>query len=999
VSEEVIKATDRLDLFFRAHTVPATPQKEYRSKRRAMQPKDALIFRCATTSDEKKDLLFGAYIGAELEGAEYVAKEIGLFYREGHPEEFRALTRFVKDSAYELGSVEEFRRKVFLKYLKAGALIVAYDAPFEISRIAIKWNKSTKTRRAFSFYFRMFWDKKAAKMRPSGYEPGISIESIDAAKAIYRPIKYKFEERDAKKEEGKKFSNVHILDLKTLTSVLTGEVYSFPSACDIFGAPASRKRKSYLRVIKPAIEGLLRDVNAELVLLNRLQKEFGRHPVDLASDRCYSPATLAKSYLSAMGIKPPQEKCKIPDRINGIAAQASAGGRAECIIRKTPLPVTYLDFHAQFPAVSHRLGCRELLCAESLEFPDFTRGAREMVERTNLDDCFRSKLWKSLRWLALVEPNDDVVPMRARFGQRADSDPTMAWNFLTSKQPTWMTGPDVIAAKLITGKPLKILEAIKVVPRGAQRGLVPVKLHSQTKVAPRRDDLAVKLVELRSAMKIKNPELAGGLKVAANSAAFGIFSQLDVRSLDSGSPLRVFSGDTDYLTPPVEVWERPSEFYCPVIASLVTGGSHLLCAMLERVVRDLVGRIAAMDTDSAMIVSTKHGGLVPCAGGPHRLANYQAGSENAAIRALSFAEVEGIRKRFESLNPWGKTLKTPFLKLEKENFEANGVRQPVNFYGISAKLYCLFNLDGNRLLVRKPSGHGLGFLQAPYTIADWQRRTGRKWKESLPPWVYEAWHFIVSRELGLSHRPPAWFKQPAVMVVPITTPQVLSRLGSFKAELRPFTAVTVPFPKRETVRDPLWTGYFIMPHTEKLHDLHGRTMVNIVSGEGFHIYDKNSSRLPKPPGWLSLKTMDDEINHILSRAESKFCTPNGGVCTSKTVGLLARRHIVAGDFHYIGKEASTRWAGGPDPSMLADAGALDPADETCREYERVVDAKYLDQIRTEAKQFSNKLLSRRSGVARSAIVNFKKGRNTIKPRTLRKLTKAIHDLQNKSMNN
>jgi transposase-like protein len=85
--------------------------------------------------------------------------------------------------------------------------------------------------------------------------------------------------------------------------------------------------------------------------------------------------------------------------------------------------------------------------------------------------------------------------------------------------------------------------------------------------------------------------------------------------------------------------------------------------------------------------------------------------------------------------------------------------------------------------------------------------------------------------------------------------------------------------------------------------------------------------------------------------------------------------------------------------MLADAGALDPADETCREYERVVDAKYLDQIRTEAKKFSNKLLSRQSGVARCAIMNFKKGKNTIKPRTLRKLTKAIHNLQNKNVKN
>ncbi|HTS05058.1 MAG TPA: helix-turn-helix transcriptional regulator [Candidatus Eisenbacteria bacterium] len=988
---------DRLDLHFRAHTVPVTPQKEYRSKRRAAQPKDALIFRCATTDDEKKDLLFGSYVCAELEGDQYVAKEIGLFYREGHPEEFQALVRFVTRSAYEIGSLEQFRRNVFLKYLKARALIVAYDAPAEISRVAIKWNKSSKIRRAFSFYFRLFRDKKTGKIRPSPFDPGISIESLDAAKAIYRPIKYRFHDKDADQEEDdKKFSNIHILDLKTLTSVVTGKVYSFRSACDIFGAPASRHRKSYSRVTKPAIERLLRDVTAELELLNRLTLEFQRHPVDLLAEHCYSPATLAKSYSSEMGIKPPQEKFKIPDTINGIASQSGAGGRAECSVRQTPVPVTYVDFHAQFPAVSHLLNCREILCAESLEFADFTKETRELVERASLDDCFRPKFWKGLRWFALVEPNDDVVGIRARFSQRADSDPTMAWNYLTSKQAIWMTGPDVIAAKLMTGKPLKILKAIKVVPHGVQTGLVPVKLRSEMKVDPRRDDLAVKLVELRSAMKSKKPELAGGLKVAANSAAFGIYSQIDVRTLDSRSRLRVFSGEMEYQTPPTEIWERPSEFHCPVISSLVTGGSHLLCAMLERTVRNMCGQIAAMDTDSAMIVSTKDGDLIPCAGGPHNLAHYQARSGNNAIRALSFTEVESIRERFERLSPWRKTLKTSFLKLEAENFDATGNRQQLNYYGIAAKLYCLFNLEGSRLVVRKPSGHGLGFLQAPYTIAQWQRRTGRKWKEDLPPWIYEAWHFELSRELGLPHRPPSWLKQPAVMAVPITTPQIRARLGVFKDDIRPFTVMTVPFPKRETVQDPLWTGYFIMPQPARLNDLHGRTMVNIMSGEAFHIYDKHSSKLPKPPGWLSLRTMEDEINRILSRAESKFCDPNGGVCTPKTIGLLARRHIVAGEFHYIGKEASTRWAGGVDLSMMPEAGLIDPADETSREYERVVDPKYLDQIRTEAKQFSTKNLSRKSGIARSAIMNFKKGRNSIKPRTLRKLIRAIHVLQNKT---
>ena len=186
-----------------------------------------------------------------------------------------------------------------------------------------------------------------------------------------------------------------------------------------------------------------------------------------------------------------------------------------------------------------------------------------------------------------------------------------------------------------------------------------------------------------------------------------------------------------------------------------------------------------------------------------------------------------------------------------------------------------------------------------------------------------------------------------------------------------------------------------MLHTEKLNDLHGRTVVNIVSGETFHVYDKNSSRLPKPPGWLSLRTMEDEINRILSRAESKFCAPTGGVCTPKPVGLLARRHITAGDFHYIGKEASTGWAGGPDPSMLADAGALGPG------------GRNLPRIRKSGRRkISRSNPSRSKAIFYSASVSpvrscqvrhnkLQKGKNTIKSRKLRKLIKVIHYLHGK----
>jgi hypothetical protein len=85
--------------------------------------------------------------------------------------------------------------------------------------------------------------------------------------------------------------------------------------------------------------------------------------------------------------------------------------------------------------------------------------------------------------------------------------------------------------------------------------------------------------------------------------------------------------------------------------------------------------------------------------------------------------------------------------------------------------------------------------------------------------------------------------------------------------------------------------------------------------------------------------------------------------------------------------------------MMGDAGVLDSTHATFREYERIVDPKYLEQIRAEAKEFSTKRLSRQSGLAECAIRSFKNEKNTIRRRSLRRLIRAIHDLQNKSMNN
>lgn len=122
----------------------------------------------------------------------------------------------------------------------------------------------------------------------------------------------------------------------------------------------------------------------------------------------------------------------------------------------------------------------------------------------------------------------------------------------------------MIAAKLITGESTKILKAIRVIPHGVQPGLKPVKLYGQIEVNPLRDDLASKLVELRASVKARDPKLAGGLKIAANAAAYGIFCQLNVKDLDSSSPLQVFSGQTTYPTPPTKVVGKTRRLVLPL---------------------------------------------------------------------------------------------------------------------------------------------------------------------------------------------------------------------------------------------------------------------------------------------------------------------------------------------------------------------------------------------------------------------------------------------------
>jgi hypothetical protein len=121
------------------------------------------------------------------------------------------------------------------------------------------------------------------------------------------------------------------------------------------------------------------------------------------------------------------------------------------------------------------------------------------------------------------------------------------------------------------------------------------------------------------------------------------------------------------------------------------------------------GEVAYCDTGSLIVVASEQSELVPCDGGPYRLADGRRGA-----RALSWKSIEEIRQCFEALNPYrGGT--GPLLKPENENFAADK-KTPTQlwFYGVSEKVYALFNLDSDDVpVIRKYSAHALGQYQSP----------------------------------------------------------------------------------------------------------------------------------------------------------------------------------------------------------------------------------------------------------------------------------------------
>ena len=683
------------------HALPNAAPARQKGQADPRWPKHLLVFDTETTTDACQALTFGSYRYSrwQPDGTLRFIVE-GLFCADtiatDNPVAFQTLEVYARAKRLPLLARREFMERVFRPVaIEQRGMVVGFNLPFDLSRIAIEAGEArNKFRGGFSFALWDYLDKSSGEWRENPYRPRVCVKSLDSRRAFIgftRPM--------TTGEQSAPAFRGHFVDVRTLAFALSATSHSLASACKAFGIEHDKLSiEEHGHVTAEYIEYNRRDVLATEELLVRLRGEFDALGLPLAPTRAFSPASIAKAYLRAFGLRPLRSKAPgISDAELGHCMTAFYGGRAECRIRRTPVPVVTVDARSMYPTINCLLGLSTLLTAERISFVDCTEAFRTLLANATLDGSFNPSLWPQLCCFAEVEPDGDILPVRAKYAE-AREGLNIGVNILSSPVPMVFAGPDILASALLTGKPPRIRRAWRLVGEGTQAGVVPVALAGRIPVDPRTMDFFRTVIEER--VRVKNSadyspgerdRIAQLLKIVANSGSYGIFAEMnrDELATDETEVVTVFGHNAPFEQA-TQTPEDSGEFCFPPVAALIVAGARLMLAMMERAVNDRGGTYAFCDTDSMAIVATEVGGLCECNGG-----TADKSDRIEAVRALTWEDVREIQARFNALNPYDPAIIPDVLNLEDVNFR-EGMQRQLFAFVVSAKRYALYSWTDKR---------------------------------------------------------------------------------------------------------------------------------------------------------------------------------------------------------------------------------------------------------------------------------------------------------------
>lgn len=845
-------------------------------------------------------------------------------------------------------TLEDFRT-LLLHVLRTGGQIVGFNLPFDLSRVATG-SSPTKTRR---------WNKRmqgghSLKLSDSVYVPRIQIKHINPRLALMGcTVPSRGKARSARKRRDDiPADRGTFIDVRTLASAILSGSFSLERLCetlktatrkhgvDEHGKPLTFDYLDYARD----------DVQATWECFCALRARYAAFGMSAPIHTIKSEAGLGKAMLADMGIAIQGETD--PSKI-ARSLHSYFGGRTEVRIRRTPTRVVLTDFLSMYPTDCTLMSLWKFVISNRTIERDATEEIRALLADATPADWQARDQWLRLPALVKVKCARDLFPARSYY--EGEQNASIGLNFLTADKPQWFTLADCLAAKFLSGKTPEIVEAVAFAPGPPQEGLKPINLLGRLTIDPYRDDAFRELIAMRERESLRLPELSDDeqasveefrqfLKILANSTSYGSFLQLNIT--DEERKCRRFIHV--HGQPPFEALvaksEQPGPCFNPLLGTLITGAARLMLALAQcRAEQEGLGW-AFCDTDSLALAKPDY------------------------VDEADFLErCNRVSEWFAPLNPYG--FSSSILKLEKVNF-APGTKdhRPLYCYAIASKRYALFNIDHEgRPVIRKASAHGLGHMIEPYGDDDGAPGFPSPLdglmagKDRLARWQYDAWYAILSHELSdkastervrFDYHPK--LALPCVSKFSATSPALLRWMDcineglDYADQAKPFGLLYCLHAKAKA---PDFTGPEAR-NGRKLNDIHPVAPFHQDREQAIaQAFDRVTG---EPISCDQLQTYAEMLFNYPHRQESKF--HNGGPFQR---GLTRPRHVVAGETHYIGKEAD-RW----EEDFLIGTG-FDPTTQFGRNPND--DEDLFDAIREAARIHGQKAVSDATRLARGSI--------------------------------
>ncbi len=789
-----------------------------------------------TTTDQQQSLTFGS-CAVWINGTLY---KICLFHNELDSKKVDVIRQVAetlqkeKNCIVTVSSKDEFVANVFYPYVyEARAKCVSFDLPYELSRLAASWGTARKIQDAFSI--------KLVNGIP--HLPAIKIKSINSDAAFIQfatPLRTKSEKKQIPTH---KVYRGYFLDLKTLGYAMSNKSFDgIDEVANTFGVETHLKSKKGVtaNAIRNNIEKTLTVHNLYCKILSVLEDTFLIKANN--SNKLYSPASIGKIYLEKLNIRPLLEKNpEFSKEIMGNLMSAFYAGRVETRIRKTPVPVTYLDCTSTYPTLFSLMDMYSFLTAEKIEHSVTTEKTQKFLDEVTLQDISKKETWKNLATICKVVPDGSmIVPVRCGYGSKKTQN--IGVNYLKSVDGTslWYTVSDLITSKLLTGHTPTIEKAITFAPVGIQQNIPDeeIEIFKGVIVNPRKENFIEQLIEKRLEMKQSldseiDTTIQNTIKIIANTASYGIHIQVNTESEKQNEPVTVYGMDEPFSVNQNNLSRKevPAKHFNPILGVFLPAAARLVLAAAESLVASHKdGYVAYMDTDSIM-VSPKH--------------------------------ASEIQKFFQKLNPYQNNVQ--IMKIEKS--DDGRLLENVLFFGVSSKRYVLFEYDGieDKFNIHKFTIHGLGHL-LDVNEKEW-------WQDIL------AMHYHPERKQETLDK---YGSKYAVSKMSITTPIVLKRFSN----LRPFNKILVGAGCKLDEN-----GNVVIPTLPYL-DAKKRECIQYMEFTNYTTGEKFPDSADTIPYWKPLsETLDDYADH----KETK----SGG-----DVGLLPRLRmkIDRNQIKYVGRE-------------------------------------------------------------------------------------------------